>query len=846
MSPEERIGHITKVIAEVAREVAESTELGADDALMDAGMDSLAMVEFGNRLSQRFALTQGGFSPTLIFDYPTCRSLAGYFDAKLFSSDAPTVARQLQVSALSSQVESAAIVSMACRFPGHSSNPNQFWENLAAGVNGVKEIPHDRWDVDAYYDGDPGAPGKTYARAGGFIEDVDLFDNNFFGISSAEAQGMDPQQRLLLEVGYEALYKAGYSKASLSGSNTGVFVGACMNDWTHLKSNGSSAINAYSSTGNPPSLLANRLSYLLGLHGPSMTIDTACSSSLIALHSAMQSLQLGECRAALVVGVNLMLSPATFEACTKSRMLSLNDRCATFDASADGYARGEGCGAVLLKRLDDAGDGDQVIAVVRGSAAVHNGRSATLTAPNGISQQMAIHRALLQARIASHEVSYVEAHGTGTALGDPIEVGALKAVYGEDRDEDCPLVVGALKTNIGHLEGAAGIAGLIKAVLVLQHQAAPSNLHFSKLNPAIDVEGFPVVFPCEGGLTPLKGSGSLAGVSSFGFGGANAHLILERGSALSQTTHDSAINELFSSRQRFPWREPSHALLQHTSVGLSNGDKRHIFSCSFGPRLKRLLSDHVINGRVIVPGTTYIEAALGAIHAVSEGSPLVLKGLRFLIPLEIADESGTGSTALSATLCCSGFKTICSEGGRIEIRADSDGALVAVCSGEALDASAEAPKAEPMEAIRERCPQALDVDTFYDAFKSAGFSYGAKFKRVESVVFGSSDVLARVEAFDPGICEGWELSGFMLHPAILDCALQTVGACVRQGGLYIPSSVAEVTAKCMKRCRCVWVHAQLVSVSEGKIVTNITITDSAALEVYVHLKGFTARRARGL
>ncbi|CAM9889896.1 unnamed protein product, partial [Chrysoparadoxa australica] len=241
----------------------------------------------------------------------------------------------------------------------------------------------------------------------------------------------------------------------------------------------------------------------------------------------MQSIRMGGCSAALVVGVNLMLSPATFEVFSKAHMLSPDGRCATFDAAANGYARGEGCGAVVLKRLTACDDND-VLAVVRGSAVTHNGRSVSLTAPNGVSQQMAIRQALEEAGVEHHEVSYIEAHGTGTSLGDPIEVGALKAVYGQFRDEDSPLVVGALKTNIGHLEGAAGIAGLIKAVLVLQYQAAPPNLHFSKLNPAIDVEGFPVVFPATGGLTHLQGSGTYAGVSSYGFGGANAHVLLER------------------------------------------------------------------------------------------------------------------------------------------------------------------------------------------------------------------------------------------------------------------------------------------------------------------------------
>ncbi|MBM4057354.1 MAG: acyltransferase domain-containing protein, partial [Planctomycetes bacterium] len=367
-----------------------------------------------------------------------------------------------------------------------------------------------------------------YVRHGGFIDGVELFDAAFFGISAAEAASMDPQQRLLLEVGYAALDFAGETKSSLLQSYTGVFVGISTNDWTKLISDKASV---YTGTGAAGSIAANRISYVLGLKGPSVSMDTACSSGLVALDAAAQNLRRGRCNIALVAGVNLMLTPHVTVAHCKARMLSIDGRCKTFDASADGYVRGEGCSAVALKRLSDATAAQgRVLAVVKGTAVNQDGRSASLTAPNGPSQEEVIATALQEAQVSPTDVEYVETHGTGTALGDPIEVGALKAVYGAGRSAERPLVLGAVKTNIGHLEAGAGIAGLLKAVLVLVHREAPPNLHLKNLNPHINVDGFPVVFPHERmALGKWTGGGGkvLAGLSSFGFGGTNAHVVLE-------------------------------------------------------------------------------------------------------------------------------------------------------------------------------------------------------------------------------------------------------------------------------------------------------------------------------
>ncbi|CAM9809638.1 unnamed protein product, partial [Chrysoparadoxa australica] len=523
MSEKQRRHHIEDVVHEVAKVTVGGADLSVDQPLMEAGLDSLALLEFRSRLQERLGLSGADLPGSLFFDHPTVERLSAHLDSELFQTEVSGACPVGLRSLRGRRSSSVAVVGMACRFPGGCATPQAYWDLLAAGGNGVTEIPHSRWDVDAHYDAELGARGKSYARHGGFIENAEMFAHTLFGVSVAEAAAMDPQQRVMLEVGYEALQRATYSKERLSGSNTGVFIGCCSSEWTSQQKD----IGPFTGSGNADSLLANRTSYLLNLAGPSESIDTACSSSLVAVHHACCSLRRGECNVALVGGVSLLMSPAAQVARCQARMLSPDGRCKVFDASADGYVPGEGCGAVVLKCLEDAErDGDNILGVIVGSATGHNGRSASLTAPSGSAQQVVIRNALDEAGIPASEVSYIEAHGTGTALGDPIECRALKATFSEGRGIDSPLVVGAVKSNIGHLEGAAGMAGLIKTIMVLHHEASPGNLHLTKLNPEISLDGFPVIFPTPGDLTPLEGSGMYAGVSSFGFGGTNAHVAL--------------------------------------------------------------------------------------------------------------------------------------------------------------------------------------------------------------------------------------------------------------------------------------------------------------------------------
>ncbi len=425
--------------------------------------------------------------------------------------------------------EPIAIVGMSIRAPGGVTDVDGFAQLLWSGTDAITEIPDSRWPVAQWYDEGQDTAGKMYTTSGGFIDDVDQFDAEFFGIAPVEAASMDPQQRLVLELAWHALEHAGHSPGALAGSSAGVYLGMSNSDYGRALLSRPELIDPYFSQGVAFSVAAGRIAYVLGLQGPAITIDTACSSSLVSLHLACQGLRNGDCDLALAGGVNLILSPEIHVNFSRAGMLSRDGRCHTFDAEAGGYVRGEGGGMVVLRRLRDAlADGDRVLAVVRGSAVNQDGRSNGLTAPHGPSQESVIRAALARAGVAPADVGYVETHGTGTSLGDPIEVNALAAALHGGRDASTPLRLGALKTNIGHLEAAAGIAGIIKTVLVLQRGEVPPNLHFRTPNPLIDWGSTPLEVPTV--VTPWlarEGTRRTAGVSSFGFSGTNAHVILE-------------------------------------------------------------------------------------------------------------------------------------------------------------------------------------------------------------------------------------------------------------------------------------------------------------------------------
>jgi thioester reductase-like protein len=446
-------------------------------------------------------------------------------------------------------MDKIAIIGLGCRFPG-APDPASFWQLLSHGGDAIREIPADRWDVDTFYDPTPQTPGKMNTRWGGFLEKVDCFDASFFGITPKEAERMDPQHRLVLEVAWECLEDAGLTLEHVDGSNTGVFLGIGNYDYGRQLIRDSALINAYDGIGNTLCIAANRLSYFLNLRGPSLVLESACSSSLVSVHYAVRSLQSGESDLCLAGGVSLMLSPEPTITYAQARMMSSDGHCKTFDASADGYVRGEGCGMVLLRRLSDAiASGDTIYAVISGTAVNQDGRSAGLTAPNGLAQQAVIRQALLAAGLMADQVSYIEAHGTGTPLGDPIEFEALQKVYSQGRLPSDPCAVGSVKTNIGHLEAAAGMAGLIKLVLMLRHRQIPAHLHLHTLNPYIQLEGSPFRIPTSLEDWQPASNRLYAGLSSFGFGGTNAHVIVEESPVSSRLTHPGHSGESATSAE---------------------------------------------------------------------------------------------------------------------------------------------------------------------------------------------------------------------------------------------------------------------------------------------------------
>jgi acyl transferase domain-containing protein/acyl carrier protein len=727
--------------------------------------------------------------------------------------------------------EPIAILGMGCRLPGAAS-PEQFWQLLLDGRDAVTEVPPDRWDVDAYFDARPQTPGKSYSRWGGFLERVDEFDADFFGISPREARHMDPRQRLLLETTWEALAHAGLTPERLSGSNTGVLIGHMVGDYYSLETRNPAGIDSFVSTGNLDSILANRLSYVLNLQGPSLAVDTACSSSLVALYLACQSLRQDECQIALAGGINLMLTPEMHVMGAQSLLLSPEGRCKTFDRSADGFVRAEGCGVLVLKRLADAlAAGDAVLAVIRGVAVNQDGRTNGISAPNGLSQQRVIRRALDNALLEPARVTFVETHGTGTLVGDTIEFEALAEIYGRPSTEG-PCYLGAVKTNVGHLEGAAGIAGVLKMVLCLRHGRVPPNLHFREINPHLGLDSTRFRVPLAVETWSVAEGPRRGAVSSFGLGGTNGHVILE------EAPHEVARGEEHPSpafqfrRQRYWLPNASVRQSPDGSSGRPLIDmltqsplvKETALAAAVSVSRYPYLAEHRVFGEVVAPGSLFLAMMLNAADLLGRRA-CQLDDVSFVAPLSLSHQEERTVQAVLSPGDAAAFQIISLPG------KGSPEEMITHVTGGMRDVVDSASPSLAIADIQARCGETADPEA---VARSQGVELGPSFRWTERVRLGQGECLARLRR--PPMVED---EGYWLHPGLLDACVEVAGAILSREpapGPMVPFRIKSLKAYCVADGDAWWCYAKQVAASAW----DLRLTDAGG-QTILAVDGFEMR-----
>ncbi|MBF0398292.1 MAG: SDR family NAD(P)-dependent oxidoreductase, partial [Desulfobacterales bacterium] len=843
------IDFIKRSIKNISKQ--EILPLDSHQGFFDMGITSLTAIQLRNALELEICIP---LSATIVFDYPNMEALAQHILSKI---DNDKKAEDIKITISEHKKtdkkidDSIAVVGMGCRFPGWSNNPELFWDLLINGRDGICKIPKDRFDIEEFYDPNPDVNGKIITKYGGFLSgvNIDEFDDTFFKIPHYEAKYLDPQQRLLLEVTWEAFNDAGIPIQSLKEKNVGVYVGICSNDYsgTSLWRSDLKDINLYSATGSLSSCIAGRLSYVFNFNGPNFPIDTACSSSLVALDAACQGLKNYKSDVAVAGGVNLLLNPHLFVYFSRIGAISPDGKCKTFDAMADGYSRGEGCGVVILKRLSDAKkDRDKILAIIRGTAVNHDGASSSFTAPNGTAQQKVIYKALNEASLNPEQINFIEAHGTGTALGDPIEVNALASVYCPNRDRNNPLYIGSVKANIGHLEGAAGISSLIKVILALNNEFIPPQINFNTPNPLINWNDIPVVVPREALAWKRSEKTRIAGINSFGFSGTNVHVLVEEPPKIQNLRNFAKSIIPFQKKkievQKFEANKKiaSAAFPYHPFIGQKIKCKDTImFQSVFNKEHPDFLKEHIIYDQVISPAAAHISMLLSSAKSIFGTCRCIISDVTFTNFLAIEEnKERIVQVILEDTKKQNSFFQIMSmEKGNEDVTEH--------CRGKIIIGNIEKLKDDKLniENIKQKCANNISGKVFYDKFTKAGYNLGSNFQCIKESWIGNREVLILLKNNNRSKYSPI----YDIHPGLMDSILQTglfaaiekLDKMIDYDNIYIPYHLTELKLYSDKFTEMLWAH------STAKTGDNFIESDTAiwneSEELLFEIKSFVTK-----